>query len=317
MEITFTDPLYLFLLFSVPLLVITHYFSSKYSKMRAIRFANFEALRRTMSGKNLTRSPLSKHLGLLVVRCFTLTVLILAAAGPVVWYTAMSSDNNYVIALDSSGSMLAADFSPNRFEAAKQSAVLFASRFSGNTKIGVVSFAGISYIEHRLNENFQDIKASIDAIEIKPTHGTAIGDALKSSSNLLLAGDKPGVIILITDGRENVASETDFGKVITYLQDNHIIVNTIGIGTEQGGKIPGIELITSIDEAKLQKIASVTGGKYFRADSEESLKKSYDSLIIESMAKLSFDIRFILILLALILLFNEWGLVSTKFRTVP
>lgn len=317
MEITFTKPIYLFLLSAVPLLIVIHFFSLQYAKMRAIRLANFEALKRALSGQKIGRHLISKNLTILMIRCFTIIFLVLSAAGPVLWYSTQSGNQNYVLALDASGSMLADDIKPTRLEAAKQSAILFASKLEEKTEIGVVSFSGMSYVDQRLTKDYLEISTAIEDITIKSTHGTAIGDALKTSANLILAKEKPGVIILLTDGRENVASADEIDKVIEYLNKEHITVNAIGIGTKSGGSIPGLDVMSSIDESALEQIASKTGGQYFRAEDEFTLRNAYESIVKESSSKEPFELGVIFILLAIGSLFNEWGLLSTKFRTVP
>ena len=46
MEIVFRNPFYLWALVVVPVIIVAHFLSLKYSKERAIKFANFVALAR-------------------------------------------------------------------------------------------------------------------------------------------------------------------------------------------------------------------------------------------------------------------------------
>ncbi|MBW2984576.1 VWA domain-containing protein [Candidatus Woesearchaeota archaeon] len=311
-EFTFTDPIFLWLLLSIPFLIITHFYSLQYIKRRAMRFANFEALNRVTGGQ-----ALSKNIPLLIIRLFTIFFLISAVAGPSLWYLGQSSDYNYVLALDASGSMLADDFKPDRLEAAKSAANQFVDSIKARVKIGIVSFSGIGYVEQLPTEDKSKIKLAIDNIQIKSVHGTAIGEALKASSNLLVGEEKARVIVLLTDGRENVATREELDKIIDFVNYHNIIVHTIGVATEEGGKLPGLEIVSTVDEEMLTHISDSTGGEYYRATTPEELASAYESITKIAKVKVPMRLAMPFMLLAMILLAVEWTLVNTKFRTIP
>lgn len=312
MEVTFTNPIYLWFLVSIPFLVLTHFFTLKYVKRRAMRFANFEALSRVTGGQGL-----SKNFTLLFIRMFTLLFLILSASGIILWYRGLSSDYNFVLTIDASGSMLADDIEPNRLEAAKDAAVLFVDNLKARARIGVVSFSGVGSVEQKLMEDYSATKETIRNIQIKTIHGTAIGDALVASSNLLITEEKAKLVILLTDGRENIATEEEMKKVIDHLKENHIAVNTIAIGTRLGGKLPGIEMISTLDESMLMNIAEKTNGKYYRAEDKKQLEDIYKAMATSTEADLPVKLSIPFMLIALAFLFLEWGLINTKYRTIP
>jgi Ca-activated chloride channel family protein len=162
-----------------------------------------------------------------------------------------------------------------------------------------------------------EVKNSIRDIQFKSIHGTAIGDAIKVSLNLLSSEEKPGVIVLLTDGRENIASSEELSKVVEIAKKNQIIIHSIGIGTKAGGQVPGMGMTSTIDDAALNKIAQTTGGKYSRVESPESLKEVYKEIAISSESKIPIKMRLPLVLLAIFLIFIEWGLLNTKFRSIP
>ena len=62
-NITFENPIYLWYLLSIPLLIYTHFFLLRRSKAVAMKFANFEALKRVTGGMILSR-----NVNLLVLR---------------------------------------------------------------------------------------------------------------------------------------------------------------------------------------------------------------------------------------------------------
>ncbi|MBN1156714.1 VWA domain-containing protein [Candidatus Woesearchaeota archaeon] len=316
-ELVFTNPNYLWLLLSIPLLIATHFFILKNLKTKAWKFANFEAIRRvTGATPNIKNTfVLSRNIFLLVIKLVILTVLIFSVADPILWYYGKSTSNNFVLAIDSSSSMLADDFQPNRFVAAKAAAVDFLNNIAVATKVGVVSFAGTSFAELSLTQNIGDAKQRISKLDIQRIGGTDLGEALITSVNVLLPEEKSRTIVLLTDGRSNVGTAVEKG--IAYAVENRVIVHTIGIGTEQGGRFLKIDILSKLDEETLREIAEKTGGNYYKATSEEELQKAYDEIATLTMEKLSLRLQFPLLLLALALIFTEWGLVNTKYRTLP
>jgi Ca-activated chloride channel family protein len=313
MEITFLNPAYLLLALGIPFLIILHFYALKYVKLRALKFANFEALKRVTGGRILSR-----NINLLVLRLFVLLFLVLSLAGTIIWYKGDIDVADYVIAIDNSGSMLADDFEPNRLEAAKEGAIAFMENLKADSKIGVVSFAGIGLVEVPLTKERWKIKSTIEGIDINTLHGTAIGEALKTSANMLIESDKSRVVILLTDGRENVASQEELDKIINYLGKQQITVNTIGVATEAGGILPGIEALSTLDEDMLSSIANSTGGVYKHPENKEEVVEVFKSFTYESIeGKVAVPLRMPLILMVFAILFVEWILVNTRYRTIP
>lgn len=313
MEITFSEPIYLWMILILPLLIVIHFYALKYVKNRAFKFANFEALKRVTGGMILSR-----NINLLVLRLIVLLFLILSLAGTTIWYEGESNVFDYVLAIDSSGSMLADDLKPNRIEAAKEAATSFIENLKSKSEIGLVSFSGVGLVELPLTDNKNKMKEAIRSIEISSLHGTAVGDALTTSANLLLQSEKSKMIILLTDGRENIASKEEVNKIIEYLSQKQIIVNTVGLGTEEGGTIPGLSSISTVDSSMLSLIANLTGGAYIQSETENEMVNALNSFGSESTnAKIPIHSRVYFILFALILLFVEWVLVNTKYRTIP
>jgi len=312
MEISFTHPIYLWLLLVLPFLFLIHFFSLKYINRKGVSFANFEALKRVTGGRII-----SYNIPLLVIRTLTLFLLVFSAAGTIIWFKGESSDYNYVLALDASGSMLADDFSPNRFEAAKQAAILFVDTLKAKAKIGVVSFSGIAFIEQRLTDSKAQLRRAIQGIKMRSMHGTAIGDAMKTAENLLVTEEKSRIIILLTDGRENVASDDEMNKLLDELKNEKIIVHIIGIGTEKGGILPGIEAISTLDEDFLMNVANATSGSYFKADNNQALVNAYSNLATSIQALIPIKLQFPFLTAVFALLFLEWALINTKYRSIP
>ena len=309
MEIIFERPVYLWLLFIVPILIIIHFLTLKVTTRKAIKFANFEIIERITEGQSL-----SKNYFLLIIRILILLLFVLALAGLTISYSGIGSDSDFALAIDASNSMLLQDLQPNRLEVAKNTAKDFVDSLSSSNLISVVSFSTVTLVENELTDVHFDLKNSINNIIAKDTGGTAIGDAIITSTNTLLQSEKPKTIILITDGRSTIGTSID--NAIEYAKLKQITIITIGIGTEEGAEfIPGVNL--TLDLVSLQKISSETNGKYFRATGLESLENAYNEISNSKETSIYRNLTFPFTVIALILLLLEWVLFNTKYRTIP
>lgn len=318
MYITFTKPLYLWFLLTIPILFLAHFLTLKHSKIKALKFANFDAIARVVEGHKLTKPFFgfkNKDILLITIRIFTLLFITLALAGTLLWYEGQSSSFDFVLAIDASSSMLADDFTPNRFDAAKRAASLFVDSLTGDANIGIVSFAGASFVDLKPTNDLLEVKQAILDVSIKSASGTDLGQAIITSTNLLTGEKRAKSVILLTDGQSNVGIPVQEG--IDYANKYGVSVNTMGMGTEQGGKLYGLNFTTTIDEPMLQGIASSTGGNYYRVKSEQSLKQSYKEIATSSKEKLSLNLSWVFMLLAFVVLFLEFGLTNTRYRTIP
>ncbi len=318
MEIVFQRPYYLIFLLSIPLVIYSHYYFLKHTKRKAMKFANFAAIKRVTGEKLLT-----KNTHLLILRCITLLFLILSVAHPVLWMTGNVNYNDYVIAIDASASMTSDDIYPDRLRAAKQASLDFVDSLDSKTQVGVVTFAGISFINLMLTSDVGQIKDAIQSIDTIPAGGTDIGAALINSANLLMQGRKSKKIILLTDGTDTAGFAVDDGISLglEYAKAKHIQVYTIGVGTEEGGKgnLPDdIDIRYSHNKEQLQRIAQDTGGMFFEAQDQDAIDQAFASIDSQSeKGKVSYEMSYGFLFLSLILIFVEWGLINTKFRVIP
>jgi Ca-activated chloride channel family protein len=192
-----------------------------------------------------------------------------------------------MIASDISGSMLSEDFKPNRLEAGKSIAVNFIKNRPADL-IGLVVFSGESFtqcpltIDHSVLINlFREIKNGM--IE----DGTAIGMGLATAVNRLKGSEaKSKVIILLTDGVNNMGSVPPITAAEIAKQFG-VRVYTVGLGTngkapypfkDQLGRTHYAMIPVDIDEGTLGKIASITGGKYYRARNNTELTEIYEQI---------------------------------------
>jgi len=237
-----------------------------------------------------------------------------------------------VLCIDVSGSMLSADFSPNRLEVAKTIAADFVKARPVDP-IGLVIFAGEPYTQYPLSTEHSALLNHIGGLKSGMLEdGTVIGEGLATSvDRLSLSKSKSKVIILLTDGKEEApdARLIDPYTALEIAKTKGVKVYTIGMGAENAivisetGK-PVNKAESFLDEALLKRIAVETGGEYFRATNEEGLSAIYQRIDrlekteVEVITKTKFEEQFMyFILAALFFLFIEIILRYTTFRTFP
>ncbi len=275
-----------------------------------------------------------RHL-LFVFRLLAVALLFIVMARPQSvnrWQKVSTEGIDIIIDLDISSSMLAQDFNPNRLEAAKSVAIKFISG-RPDDRIGLVVFSGESFTQCPLTTDhavlinlFREVKSGM--IE----DGTAIGDGLATAINRLKDSKaKSKVVILLTDGMNN-AGEIAPLTAAEIAKTFGIRVYTIGVGTRGTAPYPvqtpyGVryqQMRVQIDEEVLQKIASMTGGKYFRATNNRKLEEIYQE--IDRMEKSKIDVKqyskrqeeyMRFALLAALLLLLEWALGNSVLRKIP
>ena len=219
-----------------------------------------------------------------------LSVLIIAMARPRTYTTKQNHTEgiDIVLSVDISLSMLAKDFYPDRLTALKELSQTFIKQRE-NDRLGLVIYAAEAFTRVPLTSDHQVISNEI--IKMQPgdvAHGTAIGEGLAvATKNLIESKAKSKVVILMTDGMNTTPNAIRPEIAAELAKNNNIKVYTIGIGTNGYAESPAvspwgdIEFIpqkVEIDEDLLHSIAENTGGKYFRADSNDSLGQIYSEI---------------------------------------
>lgn len=199
-----------------------------------------------------------------------------------------STGINIVLSMDLSSSMLAQDFQPNnRLEVAKARAKQFV-RARESDRIGIVAFAGEALTQVPLTTDQPVILQAIDNLQAGQLEdGTAIGLGIATAANRLR--DAPGrsrVMIVVTDGVNN-RGEIDPLTAARAAAVYGIKIYGIGVGTEGVAPVPvGRDVFglrfenqpVKIDEVLLRQIASLTGGRYFRARDGAALGQIYSQI---------------------------------------
>jgi Ca-activated chloride channel homolog len=325
----FASPIFLWLLLLVPLL---GFFALRRKREAAIKFSDITLLR------GAKESPLArKRKWLPILRLIAVTFFIFALARPQSGKktTEVTSEGiDIMLVLDISSTMKSEDFKPqNRLYVAKEVIKDFV-KDRQNDRIGLVIFAGQAFTQCPLTLDYGVLLTFLDQVDFGMVEDrTAIGMGIATAVNRLRDSKaKSRIIILLTDGINN-AGEIDPETAADIAHALGIRVYTIGVG--KPGKAPYpiddpifgkryIYLDNELDEAQLTKIAEITGGKYFRAKSEDMLKNVYDQISQLEKTKvkikeyLQYDEHFpYLLMLGAIALLLELILRETWLRRLP
>jgi len=312
MYISFENPIFLWFLLLIPLLVLLHFYSLHYVRQRAMRFANFEALEKILQAKQV----IPNNYLLLIMRVFTLIAFTIAASGITFHYETTASAFDYVVAVDSSNSMLATDLSPTRMGAATSALSGWLSSMQPGSKVGLVQFSSQATVLLPLTSDL--IAASRDTLSIVPDRsgGTAICEAIKASANQFGTGDSQNAIVLLSDGQNNAGCLLEEG--IGYAKAKGIRVFAITIGSKAGGSIEGLDGVVFIpEEGDLRSVAQQTGGTYFRAENAAQLSDALTAILQPSQRAQSILLSVPIMMLAFLLVFVDWGMSITRYRTIP
>ena len=282
-HMTFAHPLYFGLLLLIPFMVWWQYRNKK-NDNPSLRLTTLSGLTEVKPSAKVRLRPM-----LFWLRIAALILLTIALARPQSSSVTESIDSegiDIVMSIDVSGSMLAEDLKPNRIEASKKVAEEFVES-RPTDRIGLVIFSGESFtqvpitIDHNvLKEQLSQIKSGV------LVDGTAIGMGLATGVDRLRASKaKSRVLILLTDGVNNTGL-IDPSTALEIAKRYKVRVYTIGVGSQGQAPYPvqtpfGTQkqmMPVQIDEALLQKIAKETGGKYYRATNNKSLKNIYTEI---------------------------------------
>ena len=280
---TFANPGYLFLLLLL-IPIIGWYLYELHKSDASVQLSDTSTL---------AAQPKSWRIWLLhvpfVLRVAVVTLLSLALARPQLtnrWSSESTEGIDIMMALDISGTMLAEDLKPNRLEAAKQVASDFVIG-RPNDQIGLVVFAGESFTQCPLTTDHAVLVNLFQSVQFGMIEdGTAIGLGLANCVNRMKdSPTKSKVVILLTDGSNN-RGDIDPQTAAEIARTFGIRVYAVGVGSHGQARVPvqtpyGTQYMTmdsEFDEQTLRNIAQKTGGEYFRATDNSSLKRIYEQI---------------------------------------
>ena len=213
-----------------------------------------------------------------------------------------------MIALDVSSSMEAEDIKPNRLEVAKLTVERLIKQLKGD-RIGIVIFAGDSYVQRSLTQDYAAAKIFLDGISTNSvgTQGTSIGLAIDlCMESFDPTSETARAILIFTDGENH---EDDAVRAAKDAAAQNIVVHTFGMGSLNGAPIPlydrygnsvgfkedaqGNPIVTALNERLLVEISSAANGIFTRASSSmvslNSVLNSLDELEKTEVNNLQFS----------------------------
>ena len=325
--------LLLLLLLLLPILVYLYIVQGR-QRQGSVQFSDLASLRRMGN----TMWDRLRHV-LFVFKLLGLLLLVLALARPQAGREKreMSAEGiDIMLTLDVSSSMELNDLDNgerSRLAVAKEVVSDFVGgRYSD--RIGMVVFAGESFTQCPLTLDYDVLTSFLQGVQIadESWDGTAIGMALINATNRLRESEgRSQVVILLTDGVNN-AGEIEPLTAAEVAEAVGVRVYTIGVGSDGSIRRPvqGIfgtryqTVQVEIDEETLRAVAQRTGGKYYRATSEEKLEAIYreigelETTEITSEVHVEYSERYPHFLWpGLLLLLIEVLLSNTRFRRLP
>lgn len=276
----FAQPQYLYLLLIVPLMWAIYFYSVYRNRKNMAKYGNPQILQ-SLAPDVSKYKPGTKFF----LQQLALIIMIFIIARPQMGAkieTVKKQGVEIIIALDVSNSMLARDIAPSRLDKAKQMLSKLIDQLD-NDKVGLIVFAGDAYTQLPITSDFVSAKMFLSTIspDMVPTQGTAIGRAIALAMNSFTpdqSADK--AIIVITDAGNH---EDDAVQMAKEAAQKGIMVDVIGIGSEQGAPIPiggndtnlrkdnqGNVVITKLNAQLGRDIAKAGDGIYISADNTGS-----------------------------------------------
>ncbi len=273
----FYQPSLLVLLIILPVAYYLYLRATATRKQEAMHFSHIGFVRTALGETKASCRP--RNLFLLAL--LTMGLIIIGLAGPHIPLEQTKEGVSVVLAIDTSGSMQATDYQPNRLESAKIAAGILLSQLDAKDYAGIVTFESGATSAAYLSPDKDRVRTKLAAIE--PKEGsTAIGDGLALAIDMAEAiPNQKKVIILLSDGVNN-AGVISPDIALSFARERGIQVFTIGMGSDQpvvlGYDWFGRPQMAELDEQMLQDIASQTGGIYYKSVNDTTLNEIYRNL---------------------------------------
>jgi Ca-activated chloride channel homolog len=310
---SFGHPWLLLSLAVIPAAIAASRLAARRRMRYAVRYTNVDVLATVLATGRPWRRWLAAGMFLLAV-----TTLCVAVSRPHVHRMVVSDNATVVLVLDVSGSMQAQDVKPTRLVAAQRALHTFLAKVPSQLKVGLVLFAGEAEVATPPTTDHALVNEAVDEADFfRGFGGTAIGDAIAAAVKVgLRSAGLPARSVSTAPPPPELASyRIAAGRhastlvSILFLSDGHqtrgileplqgadraraagIPVYTVALGTTGNttlrgypGGFPGAgtgfgRRGLSPDPRTLHAIATVTGGKFYRAKSAGAVQDAYASL---------------------------------------
>ena len=325
----FGEPLYLYLLLLILLLVAGHYLTNYLRIKRLKRYGDMELLKALMPDVSKYRPEVKFWL-----MAGALALLIVTLARPQFGTkvdTRKRQGIEAIIAMDISNSMLAQDVTPSRLDKAKMLVSSIVDQMTDD-KIGLIVYAGEAYTQLPITSDYVSAKMFLETIS--PSLITTQGTDIKQAIDLAMKSFTPNqdvskAIFVITDGEDNEGGAVEMAREAA---KHGIKVYVLGIGLPEGAPIPmpgasgymldqsGNTVISKLNEQMCREIAEAGQGAYIYVDNSSSAQTALSGYVdklakkeMESVIYSEYDEQFQAVaLLALVLLVMEILIMSRK-----
>ena len=315
----FEDPIYLWMLLIIPILVLVRFIVWQKRKRNLRKFGDPSLLKEMMPDVSKYRPTIKFCLLLSAI-----TILIFMIARPQVGSKISHEKREGIevlIALDISNSMLAQDVIPSRLEKSKLLIEDLVDHFT-NDKVGLVVFAGDAFVQLPITNDYVSAKMFLQNINpsLITTQGTDLARAISLSQSCFTQREHIGrAIIVITDGEDHEGGALEAARE---AYKKGISVFILGVGTSKGAPIPdgnggylkdnsGQIVLSALNEQMCQQVAKAGNGVYIHvdntSDAQERLNKELSKLqsgisdtVVYSEYNEQFQIFGIILLLLLI-----------------
>ena len=315
----FEDPIYLWMLLIIPILVLMRFIVWRKRKRNLRKFGDPSLLKEMMPDVSKYRPTIKFSLLLSAI-----TILIFMIARPQVGSKISHEKREGIevlIALDISNSMLAQDVIPSRLEKSKLLIEDLVDHFT-NDKVGLVVFAGDAFVQLPITNDYVSAKMFLQNINpsLITTQGTDLARAISLSQSCFTQREHIGrAIIVITDGEDHEGGALEAARE-AYKKGINVFI--LGVGTSKGAPIPdgnggylkdnsGQTVLSALNEQMCQQVAKAGNGVYIHvdntSDAQEKLNKELSKLqsgisdtVVYSEYNEQFQIFGIILLLLLI-----------------
>lgn len=315
----FEDPIYLWMLLIIPILVLVRFIVWQKRKRNLRKFGDPSLLKEMMPDVSKSRPTIKFCLLLSAI-----TILIFMIARPQVGSKISHEKREGIevlIALDISNSMLAQDVIPSRLEKSKLLIEDLVDHFT-NDKVGLVVFAGDAFVQLPITNDYVSAKMFLQNINpsLITTQGTDLARAISLSQSCFTQREHIGrAIIVITDGEDHEGGALEAARE-AYKKGINVFI--LGVGTSKGAPIPdgnggylkdnsGQTVLSALNEQMCQQVAKAGNGVYIHvdntSDAQERLNKELSKLqsgisdtVVYSEYNEQFQIFGIILLLLLI-----------------
>ena len=315
----FEDPIYLWMLLIIPILVLVRFIVWQKRKRNLRKFGEPSLLKEMMPDVSKYRPTIKFCLLLSAI-----TILIFMIARPQVGSKISHEKREGIevlIALDISNSMLAQDVIPSRLEKSKLLIEDLVDHFT-NDKVGLVVFAGDAFVQLPITNDYVSAKMFLQNINpsLIITQGTDLARAISLSQSCFTQREHIGrAIIVITDGEDHEGGALEAARE-AYKKGINVFI--LGVGTSKGAPIPdgnggylkdnsGQTVLSALNEQMCQQVAKAGNGVYIHvdntSDAQEKLNKELSNLqsgisdtVVYSEYNEQFQIFGIILLLLLI-----------------